>query len=94
MGGIIPTNATFHGRIQRAARRVNDQIRELFMGLSRQVLQIANNAAANGEVSSGNSNHPLTDFLGLIFQDLIEKMYRGGFIGVSNFLKLITPLKI
>ena len=37
--------------------QVNEQIRELITGLSRQLLQIATNAAA-GEVSSSNSNKP------------------------------------
>lgn len=40
--------------------RVNNQIRELITGLSRQVLQIANSAVTIGEVSSGNSHHPLS----------------------------------
>ena len=40
--------------------RVNNQIRELITGLSRQVLQIANSAITIGEVSSGNSHHPLS----------------------------------
>ena len=39
---------------------VNEQMRELIIGLSRQMLQIANHAVLFGEVSSGNSNHSLS----------------------------------
>jgi len=61
--------------------RVNDQIRELITGLSRQVLQIANNAVTMGEISSGNSNHPLSrlsriDFLRFDGEDVQGWVYR------------------
>ena len=39
---------------------VNEQMRELITGLSRQVLQIANSPAGSGEGSSGNFNHSLS----------------------------------
>ena len=39
---------------------VNDQIGKLIISLNRKVLQIANNAATFGEVSSGNSHRPLS----------------------------------
>lgn len=40
--------------------RVNEQIRELIIGLSKQVLQIANNKGVSREGFSGNSNHYLS----------------------------------
>jgi len=40
--------------------RVNEQVRELITGLSRQVLQLANNTAISGEASTGNFNHSLS----------------------------------
>jgi len=39
---------------------VNEQLRELITGLSRQVLRIANNPAASGEGSSGTSNSSMS----------------------------------
>ena len=68
---------------------VNNQIRKLITGLSRQVLQIATTAAM-GEVSSGNSNQPYSrlfriEFPKLSGEDVLGWIYkREEFFEVDN----------
>jgi len=59
---------------------VNDQLRELITGLSRQVLQIASNGGT-GEISSGNSNQPFCRLSRIEFprfsgEDVLRWVYR------------------
>jgi len=74
--------------------RMNDQLRELITGLSRQVPQIANSLVTTGESYQGNSNHPYLDCQGLNSLDLMGRMCKNGFTDVNSFLGLITQLKI
>jgi len=72
--------------------QVNDQIRELITGLSRQVLQIATDAAM-GEVSLGNSNQPYSRLSRIEFPRFLGvRMCWDGYISVSNFLRWIILL--
>ena len=72
---------------------VNEQMRELIAGLSREVLQIANNTGASGEVSSGNFNHSLSRLSRIEFPKFGGKMFKGGYTSVSNSLRLIALQK-
>ena len=72
--------------------RVNDQLRELITGSSRQVLQIANNSAMGSGFPGGNNQNLSLDLPKLIFLNLGERMYKDGFTNVSSFLSLIALL--
>ena len=52
MGRTVPANAAVNGE--------NDKLRELITGLSRQVLQVANNSATGSGSFSGNNQNSLS----------------------------------
>ena len=67
--------------------RVNDQLRELITGLSRQVLQIANSPTTGSGSSGGNNQNSLSRLSKIDFPKFQGKMYKDGFINVNSFLR-------